>query len=116
MTASPLIITPATGDPIEVQTTLQDTLAFEQFLRQNRKWGSLQDNALKLLPFKAFNAARRQDKLPEGVTTWEQFTTGDTAVLDVSVKGEDDDLPADDDGSVEVEGLGKAGETDQYTD
>lgn len=111
MSATPLIITTASGDTIEVQTTLQDTLAFEQFLRQNRKWGSLQDNALKLIPFKAFNAARRLGVLPDGVTTWEDFTTGDTAVLEVMTKGEDDDEAGDDDGSVEVEGLGKAGET-----
>jgi hypothetical protein len=115
MTASPLIITPSTGDPIEVQTTLQDTLAFEQFLRKNKRWGGLQDNALKLLPFKAFNAARRLDKLPEGVTTWEEFSEGPSAVLDVSVKDDDDDeeLP---EGSVEVEGLGEAGETGQSID
>ena len=115
MSATPLIITPATGDPIEVQTTLQDTLAFEQFLRQNRKWGSLQDNALKLIPFKAFNAARRLGVLPSGVTTWGDFTTGSTAVLDVSMKDETAAV-VDDEGSVEVEGLGKAGETAPYTD
>ena len=117
MSSAPLIITPASGDPIEVQPTLQDTLAFEQFLRKNRKWGSLQDNALKLVPFKAWSAATRLGRLPEGVTTWEEFTTGDTAVLDVAIKGlDDDDEPAGDDGSVEVEGLGKAGPTAQSTD
>lgn len=115
MSRTPLIITPATGDTIEVQTTLEDTLAFEQFLRRNKKWGGLQDNALKLQPFKAFNAARRQDKLPEGVTTWEEFSEGPRAVLDVALKEADDDdeLPA---GAVEVDGLGEAGETGQSTD
>jgi hypothetical protein len=119
MAVQPLIITTAQGTEIEVQPTLQDTLAFEQFLRQNRKWGGIQDNALKLHPFKAFNAARRLGTLPEGVETWEQFTSGDTAVLDVSIKRDPDDDDADDDlpeGVVEVPGLGEAGQPDQSTD
>lgn len=113
MAAQPLIITAANGETIEVQTTLEDTLAFEQFLRRNKRWGGLQDNALKLAPFKAFSAARRLGRLPAGVETWEQFTEGSTAVLDVQVKREDDD---EDDDSEEVEGLGESGRTAHSTD
>lgn len=117
MAYAPLIITMPDSSEIEVQPTLEDTLAFELFLRKNRRHGELKDNALKLQPFRAFNAARRQGKLPEGYT-WEQFTTGDTAALDVTIKSDTDDdgddvAPAE--GVEEVEGVGEAGRTDQYT-
>jgi len=91
------------GETIEVTPTLEDTLAFETTLRKNKRWGELKENAIKLIPFRAWNAAHRK-----GLTAldWEQFTTGDTAAVDVSLK---DDVDEDDDDASEVEGLGKAG-------
>lgn len=117
MSATPLVVTLNDGSTLEVQPTLQDTLAFEVMLRKNRRWGGLQENALKLQPFKAFSALRREGRLPEGIETWEQFTTGDTAVLDVVFKDDDDDADdTEDDGSEAVDGVGEAGQSAPSTD
>lgn len=91
------------GKTIEVTPTLEDTLAFETTLRKNKRWGELKENAIKLIPFRAWNAAVRN-----GLTklTWEEFTTGKTAAVDVSLK---DEPETDDDDASEVEGVGKAG-------
>lgn len=101
MAAKPLRITLADGSTVDVQPTLEDRLKFEQTLRKNKGWGKLEDNALKLIPFQAWSAAHRQ-----GLTalTWEQFTTGQTAALDVAPLDDSDDDPDDD---LEVEGLGE---------
>lgn len=101
-----LSITPATGKPYEVQTTLEDRLAFETALRKNKGWGKLEDNSLKLHPFLGWHAAKRQGKTD---LSWEQFTTGDTAAISVDpVEPDEDD---DDDDDLEVEGLGKDTQT-----
>ena len=83
-----------------VATTLEDRLAFETALRKNKSWGKLEDNALKLQPFLAWNAARRAGD----PRTWEEFTTGPTAVASVETYDPDD---AQDDEDLEVPGLGK---------
>lgn len=103
-----LEVTLADGKTVRVTPTLEDTLAFETTLRKNRNWGELKDSALKLQPFRAWNALRRKG---ETDLTWEQFTTGDTAVLDVHIV--DDEEEGDDE--LEVDGLGKGGPTGRST-
>lgn len=95
-----LVITLADGNTIEVQTTLEDRLAFETALRKNKGWGDLKDNAMKMQPFMAWNAARRTGKTN---LSWAEFTTGETAALDVSAPDENEDA-ADE---LDVDGLGK---------
>lgn len=88
-----------------VQTTIEDRLAFEQARRKNKSWGKLEDNALTMLPFLAWNAMRRNN---ETGLTWTEFTTGETAALDVSpYDPEEHDADEDADAELEVEGLGK---------
>jgi len=103
-------VTLSDGTTEIVSTTLEDRLAFEQALRKNRGWGKLEDNTLKMQPYLAWNALRRTDKTK---LSWTEFTTGDTAALDVSVP--DDDTDADDDTDLEVEGVGKDTQTDPST-
>jgi hypothetical protein len=55
---------------IDVIPTLKDRLQFEETLRKNKHWGSLQDNALKMVPFEAWAAARRTGVLG---LSWEDF-------------------------------------------
>jgi hypothetical protein len=102
MASHKLRITFHDGKTATVQPTLEDRLKFETTLRRNRGWGELKDNALKLEPFLAWSAAQR-----EGATTltWEEFTTGETAALDVEkVTGEEE---SSEEPELEVEGLGK---------
>jgi hypothetical protein len=104
MTARKLRITLHDGTHLEVQPTLEDRLKFETTLRKNKGWGPLSDNALKLEPFLAWSAASRTG---ETKLTWAEFTTGDTAALDVEpVKDESAD-ESDEDGPLEVDGVGK---------
>lgn len=90
-----------------VTPTLEDTLAFETTLRKNKNWGSLQDSALKLHPFRCWNALRRK-----GLTelTWDEFTTGDTAAI--SVETVDDE---DDEDNLAIAAVGKGGKTGAST-
>ncbi|NQX26831.1 hypothetical protein HQQ81_05630 [Microbacteriaceae bacterium VKM Ac-2854] len=83
---------------IEVTPTLQDTLEFENVLKKNRKWGGLKENALKMQPFRAFNAARRVG-LYSG--SWDEFVS---EVTDVVTPDPDD---IDQDSDTEVGGLGE---------
>lgn len=98
--ATALIITEQNGEKLEVHPTLEDRLAFETALRKNKSWGKLEDNALKLTPFLAYNAARRAGD----PRTWEEFTTGDTAAASVDEKPEETDP---EDKELEVSGVGK---------
>lgn len=109
MASQPLRITLADRSTLEVQPTLEDRLRFEQTLRRNRSWGPLSDNALKLVPFLAWSAATRT-----GVTslTWDEFTTGPTAAIDVEEVQPDEGDGADD---LEVEGLGEGTPTEAST-
>ena len=95
-----LEITFADGKTIEVQTTLEDRLAFEAALRKNKGWGKLEDSILKMPAFQAWHAAHR---LSLTELTWAEFTTGDTAAINVGSPDEDDE----DDDELEVYGLGK---------
>lgn len=107
MAAKKLAITFSNGKTVQVQPTLEDRLKFESTLRKNRGWGELKDNAMKLTPFLAWSAARRNNDTD---LTWEQFTTGPTAALDVEEVDEskdDDDEAADAEAELEVDGLGK---------
>lgn len=94
---------------IIVQPTLQDKLGFETTLNKNKHWGSLSQNALKMLPFLAWSAARRT--IEDFNYSWEEFTTGETAALDVE-EAEDEN---DDEQDLEVQGLGKDTMSDHIT-
>ncbi|MGO2659586.1 hypothetical protein [Mycetocola reblochoni] len=98
MAANQYTITLPDGSTVTVQSTLEDRLAFETALRKNKHWGKLADNALRLQPFLAWNAARREGLLS---LSWEEFTTGKTAALSV------DAVEDDEDDELEVDGLGK---------
>jgi hypothetical protein len=106
MAIQKLRVTFQDGSDQEVTPTLEDTLAFESTLRKNRSWGQLQDNAVKLNPFRAWNALRRA-----GTTelSWEEFTTGATAAVSVDVVRADD--PADDESTPVGKGGPKARRT-----
>ena len=96
-------ITLADGQTVDVIPTLQDTLAFETTLRKNRNWGGLADNGLKLVSFRAWNAAKRSDKT---TLSWDEFTSGDTAAISVeSIDPADEDTDPDAE-DLEVEGVG----------
>lgn len=97
-------ITLADGQTVDVIPTLQDTLAFETTLRKNRSWGGLGDNGLKLVSFRAWNAAKRTGKT---TLSWDEFTTGDTAAISVESIDPADDEDADPDAeNLEVAGVG----------
>lgn len=114
MAIQKLRVTFADGHTVDVKPTLEDTLAFETTLRKNRSWGTLQDSALKLQPFRAWNRLR---KTGETTLSWDEFTTGDTAVLDVSIIRPGDDDADEADEADEAEGdLGKAGAQEAPTD
>lgn len=85
------------GTEVTVTPNLGDTLNLETTLRKNPRWGTLQENMLKMQPFRAWSAARRT-----GVTeqTWEEFSSGPEAVLDVITAAQDDD------DELAVEGVG----------
>jgi hypothetical protein len=106
-----LRITWPDGKTTDVVPTLEDTLAFETTLRKNRGWGGLQDSALKLQPFRAWNALRRDGKTK---LSWAEFTTGKTAVLSVEVVRDDDEDDAGDDVE-EAAAVGKGGRKGQPT-
>jgi hypothetical protein len=106
MSARPLRITLADRREVVVQPTLEDRLKFETTLRKNKGWGQLSDNALKLEPFMAWSAAVRAGEIS---LSWDEFTTGDTAAIDVEAVTDD----GDDD--LEVEGLGKDTPTEAST-
>lgn len=92
----------ADGEHIDVQTNLFDQAAFERALRNNRSWGSLADNAMRMQAFRAWHAAKRQGLLD---LAWEQFyESPDTPVIAVVPAPEDED---DDEDGLEVEGLGE---------
>lgn len=105
-----LVITLHNGEKITVQPTLEDRLKFEQTLRRNKSWGTLKDNALTLHPFLGWSAATRAG---HDVGTWQEFTTGETAAIDVEpVEEPEDDEEGED---LEVDGLGKDTRTEAST-
>jgi hypothetical protein len=89
-----LNITYLDGSVRTVTPNLGDTLNFERTLKNNPRWGTLQENALKMQPFRAWSAAKREDP---NTVTWEEWVE---SVADVTLAGDDD---AED----TVDGLGK---------
>jgi len=103
MASKEVRITLSDGVELLVTPTLEDTLNFETTLRKNKNWGPLQDNVLKMTPFRAWSAARRLGLID---LTWDEFSKGDRAAINVVSVSEDDDT--DDDDSLEVDSrLGK---------
>lgn len=76
------------GSELTVTPNLGDTLNFETTLRKNPRWGTLQENMLKMQPFRAWSAAKRTGATEQ---TWEEFSAGPEAVLDVTWADSDDD-------------------------
>ena len=100
-----LLITKMDGTEVIVTPNLGDSLNFERTLKNNPKWGTLQENQLKAGPFRAWSAGKREGTITE---TWEEFAN---VVADVSVAAE----PAAADPENEVDGLGLGTETTQHT-
>lgn len=93
MASKQLRITFADDTTIDVTPNLFDTLNFETTLRKNPSWGKLEQNALRMTPFRAWSAARRQNLTD---LTWDQFTAPDSPVQDVSSVDDDEDDEDDD--------------------
>ncbi|GAA3342981.1 hypothetical protein GCM10017714_33660 [Curtobacterium pusillum] len=87
-----LVVTPATGDAFEVTPNISDTLAFETTLRKNKAWGSISENAMRMQFFRAWSAAKREGKTTQ---TWDEWSSGENAVVDVTFKSADDVEAAD---------------------
>lgn len=104
-----LIVTFQDGSELEVTPTLEDKLAFESALRKNKNWGEIKDSAIKMHPFLAWNALRRKGQTE---LTWEQFTTGETAAVDVELKQDEE---PDQDAELEVPPVGKGTRTGRST-
>lgn len=96
MAITQLTITHLDGSEVTVTPNLGDTLNFERTLKNNPRWGSLQENALKMQPFRAWSAARRENP---ATASWEEWVE---TVADVRLA---DDVAGDD--ADEVAGLGK---------
>lgn len=89
------------GEHLDVQPNLFDTRNFERALRNNRNWGELRDNGIRMQSFRGWSAASRLGLID---LTWDQFYEDPhTPVLSVSpapVETEDAD-------ELEVEGVGE---------
>lgn len=112
MSNATLVITNYDETKIEVTPNIGDTLAFESTLRKNKAWGSYTDNAMRMQYFRAWNAAKREGKTTQ---TWDEFSSGDQAALDVSFKKDD---AADDADALAVDSLGEAtpeGQPENYS-
>ena len=105
MAIQKLTIVRLDGTEVTVTPNLGDTLNFETTLRKNPHWGDLKQNALKMQPFRAWSAGRREGTVTE---SWEEFAS---AVADVRAA---DEPPADDD-DLDVDGLGLGTRTNQST-
>jgi len=100
-----LTITRHDGTELVVTPNLFDTFAFEKYLKSNPRLGSLQENTLKLQAFRAWHAAAQRLSLIS--QTWEEFTTGPEAALQVvQTEPEDED-------ELQVAGLGLGTNPDQ---
>ncbi|WP_217182603.1 hypothetical protein [Streptomyces sp. AC495_CC817] len=90
------------GEYLDVTPNLFDTRNFERALRNNRHWGELRDNGMRLQAFKAWSAASRLDLID---LTWDQFYEDPhTPVLAVVPTPE---AVEDTDDALEVEGVGE---------
>jgi hypothetical protein len=106
-----LTITQHDGQTVDVTPNIGDTLAFESTLRKNKSWGGLTDNAMRMMFFRAWSAAKREGKTTQ---TWDEFSSGEHAVTDVSFK-KADEVEADPEAAA-VEGLGESIPGGQHTD
>ncbi|MFJ2370880.1 hypothetical protein [Microbacterium sp. NPDC087665] len=98
------------GEHLDVLPNLFDTRNFERAMRNNRQWGELRDNGMRLQAFRGWSAASRLGLIE---LTWEQFYEDPhTPVLSVSPAPEDE---TEDDDGLEVDGLGEDTLTDQPT-
>lgn len=61
------------GEPLVVQTTLLDKVAFETYLRNNKSLGGISENSMRGLGFTTWNAARRAGTYTD---SFEQFLEG----------------------------------------
>lgn len=95
MALQKLTITRLDGTETTVTPNLGDTLNFERTLKNNPRWGSLQENVLRMQPFRAWSAGKREGTITE---TWEEFADN---VADVTAAG------ANEDDEDVVAGLGK---------
>lgn len=95
-------ITLADGSTVDVKPNIADMLAFETTLRKNKAWGSLAENTLRMFTFRAWHCGHRTGAI---ALSWDEFTSGDTAVIDVSNHDLDADDSADD-AADEVAGVG----------
>jgi hypothetical protein len=94
-----LTITQHDGQTIDVTPNIGDTLAFESTLRKNKAWGGLTDNAMRMMFFRAWSAAKREQKTTQ---TWDEFSSGEQAAVDVSFKKDENDESTDDDAVVSL--------------
>lgn len=85
-------ITRADGTEVEVTPNLGDTLNFERTIKRNPRLGTIQDNMLMMQPFRCWSAGKRQGLITE---TWEEFSEGPNAALEVNLV-EDKDTEAGD--------------------
>lgn len=113
MPASIAVVTLHDDTTIEVPITLEDSLAFEVALRRNKRWGTLSENSIRMITFRAWNALQRTGQTEQ---SWEEFSSGPNAALDVTMKPtkEPDKSDDDEDGEV-VESVGKAGRKGRST-
>jgi hypothetical protein len=89
------------GVTLLAEPSLEDSLAFESALRKNPRWGKLNENQIKQLPFRCWNYLTRKGQL---ALTWEEFSSGDTACIDIEFAEPEEDGEEDE---LEVDGLGK---------
>lgn len=96
--ATKLDIELADGRSLVVTVTLLDKVAFEVYIRNNPRFGSLGDNVIRMQAFWAWSAAKREHGLD---LTWEEFLDGGAA-LDVSPHQDVEIVDVE-----EVDGLGE---------
>lgn len=86
---------------LDVRPNLFDQRNFERALRNNKAWGDLRDNALRLSAFRAWSAASRLGLI---TMSWDDFYEDPhTPVMSVTVAPDDET----DDDDLEVDGVGK---------
>ena len=92
----------ADGRVVDVTTNIGDTLAFESVLRKNKSWGTLTENTMTLFHFKAWNALKRSGD----TISWDEFSSGSTAALDVTSHDTEDETEDQTEDELEVAGVG----------
>lgn len=75
-------------EPLVVQATMFDKIAFETYLRNNKQLGGIGENAFRMLTFTSWNAAKRA-----GLTT---LTFDEFIEVCIEVTGIDDEPEGED--------------------